>query len=183
MRVAGIDYSITSPSITIINDGIIEGMFSIRASKKQEVSSTLITLLDYPLYTTELQRFDKLSSLMLNFIPADIDSAYIENYSYGPSAGLIFNIAEATGLFKYKYEKRFNKEVGILAPTQVKKYATTKGNAKKRAMVDKFLEVEFDIYDMFGLVDSGAEKIPKPIDDIVDSYWIAKYAYDMALIE
>ena len=180
MKVAGIDYSYTSPSITIINDNKIEGVFCIKAKKKQDNIDLRITLLEYPIYKSELDRFDKLSSLMLNFIPSDIDFAYIENYSYGPSVGLIFNLAEATGLFKYKFYKKFGFELKILAPTEVKKFATSKGNAKKRQMVDKFIETEFDIYKTFLIENDNKEKIPKPIDDIIDSYWIAKYAYKQA---
>lgn len=81
MKIAGIDFSITSPSVTILNDGIIEKMYAIRATKKQESSNDLIVLLDYPIYKTQLERFDKLSSLILNFIPSDIQLATIEGYS------------------------------------------------------------------------------------------------------
>lgn len=178
MIAVGIDYSITSTSLVIIEDNKISSMFAIKARKKQEVNNPLITLLEYPLYKTELERFDKLSSLFLNFIPSNIDIAYLEGYSYGPSAGMIFNIAEATGLFKYKFQKKFGKEVEIIAPTAVKKFATGKGTAKKRQMVDMFIKNEFNIYESFGLIDDGAEKIVKPIDDICDAYWIAKYAYE-----
>lgn len=175
MKIAGIDYSITSTSLTILNDGAIENIYAIRATKKQESNNSLITLLDYPLYKTELERFDKLSSLFLNFIPADIDSAYMEGYSYGSSVGVVFNIAEATGLMKYKFQKKFGFELIVVPPTQIKKLATTKGNAKKRQMVDQFKVEQFDIYDAFGLVDDNAEKIRKPFDDICDSYFVAKY--------
>jgi Holliday junction resolvasome RuvABC endonuclease subunit len=180
MKVVGIDWSYTSPAITIINNGEIEGIICIKAKKRQDVLDSRIKLLEYPIYSTELERFDKLSSLILSHIPSDIQSAYIENYSYGPSVGLIFNLAESTGLFKYKFYKKFDAEVGILAPTEVKKYATGSGRAKKRQMVDKFMETEFDIYQSFCIENDNKEKIPKPIDDIVDSYWIAKYAYEQA---
>ena len=41
-------------------------------------------------------------------------------------------------------------------------------------MVDKFIEVEFDIYETFAIEKKGNEKQPSPISDLVDSYWIAK---------
>ncbi len=177
MKIAGLDYSITSPSLTILNNGVIENIYTIRATKKQESNNSLITLLDYPLYKTELERFDKLSSLFLNFIPADTNSAYMEGYSYGSNVGVIFNIAEATGMMKYKFQKKFGYELIVVPPTQIKKVATSKGNAKKRQMVDQFKIEQFDIYDAFGLLDDNAEKIKKPFDDICDSYFVAKYGY------
>lgn len=178
MKVVGIDWSITSPSMTIINDGVIESMYAIRATKKQESSNRLITLLDYPLYNTNLERYDKLSSLLLNFIPSDINCAYIEGYSYGANVGVVFNIAESTGMFKYKFFKRFSKELITISPSEVKKFAVDKGNAKKRQMVDQFKLEQFDIYNSFGLVDDMKEKIKSPIDDICDSYFVAQCGYE-----
>lgn len=177
MKIAGIDYSIVSPALTILSDGVIENMYAIRATKKQESNNRLITLLDYPLYTTQLERFDKLSSLFLNFIPSDVTYAYIEGYSYGSNVGVVFNIAEATGMMKYKFQKKFGYELIVVPPTQIKKLATSKGTAKKRQMVDQFKIEQFDIYDAFGLVDENKDKITKPFDDICDSYFVAKCGY------
>lgn len=178
MKIAGIDYSMNSSSITILEDGVILNMYAIRATKKQLSGNPLITLLEYPTYKTQLERFDKISSLFLNFIPIDIDAAYIEGYSYGSNVGVIFDIAEATGMFKYKFEKKFGFELIVVPPSQVKKSATSKGTAKKRQMVDQFKTEQFDIYTYFGLVDEGKEKIFKPADDIIDAYFVAKYGYD-----
>lgn len=176
MKIAGIDYSISSPSLTIMTDGVINNIYAIRATKKQESSNSLITLLDYPLYTTQLERFDKLSSLFLNYIPSDVDATFMEGYSFA-SNGVVFNIAECTGLLKYKFYKRFSKEIEVIPPTSVKKFAVDKGNAKKRMMVDQFVKEQFEVYSAFSLIDDGAEKIKSPIDDICDSYFVAKYGY------
>lgn len=178
MKICGIDWSMSSPSLTIIEDGEIQNIYAIRATKKQYTNNQIITLLEYPIYKNNMERFDKLSSLMLNFIPVDIDEGYIEDYSFASSSGMAFTIAECTMLFKYKFLKRFNKELNVIAPKQLKKFATGSGNAKKRQMVDKFREEQFDIYQMFGLVDDNLEKIKSPIDDICDSYFIAKYGYE-----
>lgn len=179
MKVVGIDFSLTSPAMGIIQDDIIAGLYCLRATKKQYSNNPLVTILEYPIYKTELERFDKLTNLMLMAIPNDIDCAYIENYAFGPSANMAFSIGECTGLFKYKFQKRFNQELYTVAPTQVKKHATGSGRASKRQMVDAFKQNEFDIYEPFSIIDIGKEKIEKPIDDIVDAYWIAKYGYNM----
>lgn len=183
MKVVGIDYSMASPSITIINDGVIEGIFCIKATKKQAVNTNLITLLEYPVYKNNMERFDKLSDMMLNGIPLDIHSAYIEDYSFASSSGMAFTIAENTMLFKYKFMKKFNMDLGVIAPKQAKKFATGTGNASKRGMVDQFKLEQFDIYESFGLIDDNLEKIKSPIDDICDSYFIAKYAYQQAITQ
>jgi hypothetical protein len=102
----------------------------------------------------------------------------MEGYSYSSSVGVVFNIAEATGMMKYKFQKKFGFELAVVPPTQIKKIATTKGNAKKRQMVDQFKIEQFDIYNAFGLVDDNRETIKKPFDDICDSYFVAKYGYN-----
>lgn len=176
MKAVGIDYGMNSPSITILNNGVIEGIFCIRATKKQYTNNPLITILEYPKYKNNMERFDKLSSLILNFIPTDITCACIEDYSFASSSGMAFTIAECTMLFKYKFLKKFDIELNVVAPKQVKKFATGSGNAKKRQMVNQFKIEQFDIYESFGLIDDNAEKIKSPIDDICDGYFIAKYA-------
>lgn len=183
MKVCGIDFSLSSPSLSIIDNGKLEGLYCIRATKKQEVNNPIITLLEYPIYKTEMERFDKLTSLILNFIPSDITLCYIENYAFGPSANMAFSIGECTGLMKYKYYKRFNQELYAVPPTVVKKFATKSGKATKRQMVDEFSKNEFDIYNAFCLVDDKLDKIKKPIDDICDAYWISKYAYEQVIMQ
>jgi hypothetical protein len=64
----------------------------------------------------------------------------------------------------------------ILPPTEVKKYATCKGNADKQMMYDSFVQ------------DTGAalrltitpdkKEITSPVSDIVDSYFICKKLFD-----
>jgi Holliday junction resolvasome RuvABC endonuclease subunit len=181
MKVCGIDFSLTSPAMTLINDGSVAGLFCMKAKKKQAVNNSLITLFEYPLYQTELERYDKLTSLILTAIPSDITSGYLEGYAFGPSANMAFSIGECTGLLKYKFEKKFGFELKTSPPTQIKKFATGRGGAKKRDMVDEFVKTEFNIFDSFALIDDGGKDIPKPIDDLVDSYWIAKYAYHQAI--
>lgn len=178
MKIIGVDYSISSPSITILNHGEIEKIYAIRATKKQESNNDSVILLDYPLYKTNLERYDKLSNLFLNFIPSDVTCAYIEGYSYGSNVGVVFNIAECTSLFKYKFYKKFGFELITVSPKEVKKFATGNGNCKKRAIVDKFKEIKFDAYNALGMIDINSLNIKSPIDDICDSYFVAKYGHN-----
>ena len=60
----------------------------------------------------------------------------------------------------------------MIAPTVIKKYATTKGNANKEKMYDAFTdETNRKLLDEFNI------KLNNPITDIVDSYYIAKYGH------
>jgi hypothetical protein len=99
------------------------------------------------------------------------DIVTIEGYSYGSSAGMVFNIAENTGVLKHKLWRRginFN----VVAPSAVKKFATGKGNASKEKMQEAFiLDTRKDLKKMFGMT----EKSWSPSGDIIDSYYICKY--------
>ena len=85
----------------------------------------------------------------------------------------MFNIAECTSVIKHKL---YNKGIPIITiePTVVKKLGCGKGNAKKRQMVDAFKQELGDPYPWFDLVDDGSEKIPSPISDCVDAYFVLK---------
>ena len=88
----------------------------------------------------------KLSESIKNKL--DIYKKYVimlEGYSMG-AKGRIFDIGEATGIFKlYLSNQKVNPL--IIAPTQVKKLATGKGNANKFQMLEKFfVNVKFIFY-------------------------------------
>lgn len=91
---------------------------------------------------------------------------FLEGYAYSAS-GLVFDIAEATGVLKNQLWLS-GISLEVVTPSHVKKNATGKGNCGKDLMLEKFKERStFDIVKAF-----GGEKIQKPMDDIVDAYWI-----------
>ena len=73
------------------------------------------------------------------------------------------------GLLKYKLFKndlRYN----LLAPAQVKKFATGKGNANKEKMIEAFKEeTGCDLLKIFEC------NYTSPVSDIADSYFICKF--------
>lgn len=91
-----------------------------------------------------------------------------EGISYGSSnTKSVFDLSGLNYLIRYTIlsiikSLNFGK-LFISTPAQIKKFATGKGNANKQMIIDKFKEIHqsFDI--------------PK-IDDISDSYFMAKYA-------
>ena len=97
----------------------------------------------------------------------------MEDYSFG-SKGKVFNIAEATGLFKHKLHQ-LGIELHTVPPTVIKKFATGKGNADKEMMYKAFVaqgnpELMKWYYDR-------DVKVGSPVSDIVDAYFVAKYGY------
>lgn len=92
-----------------------------------------------------------------------------EGISYGSSLRTksIFDLAGLNYLLRYKlleFSSKFNNfKFWIIPPTEIKKFATGKGNANKDFMITTFKS----IYPDFDL--------PK-IDDVVDAYFMAQYA-------
>jgi Holliday junction resolvasome RuvABC endonuclease subunit len=60
-------------------------------------------------------------------------------------------------------------------PTVVKKFATGKGNATKEKMYDTFVKDTF--VDLHSII-SPTTKLGSPTTDIVDAWYIAKYAIE-----
>lgn len=173
MKVAGIDYSLTSPGICVY-DGGIEWNYNncsffyfgndIELLKYYEY--------EYPEYKSESERYQKLADWALNAVNG-CDIVFIEGYSYG-SSGRVFNIAENGGVLKnVLWKNRIPYEV--LAPKQVKKFASGNGNASKKVMEDAFKEeVKLDLRDLFKQPTSK----DSPSSDIIDAYYICKMGVD-----
>ena len=98
----------------------------------------------------------------------------LEGYAYSAS-GKVFHIAENTGILKYKLYQ-LSVPVTVIQPTEVKKYATGKGNADKNAMYDSWL-LETGI-NLKGLLTPKRQESVSPVSDIVDSYYICKKMYE-----
>jgi Holliday junction resolvasome RuvABC endonuclease subunit len=97
----------------------------------------------------------------------------LEGYAYN-ATGRVFNIAENTGVLKYKlYQASI--PVYVIEPTVVKKLATGKGNADKQMMFDSFFEeTKLDLHNM---ITPNKTNVGSPVTDIVDSYYICKQLF------
>ncbi len=174
MIAIGVDYSITSPAATAFNTETGEiHFFAYRQKKKQVSTDPRLTLLELPVYACEQERHATLASTLLQSILGRfkaIDEAFLENYAYAGS-GQVFNIAEATGCFKQMlYQSKI--PIQVFQPTAVKKIATGKGNSTKGEMYLAFEQVFPGIFEWTGETFKSIEKIPSPISDIIDSYWV-----------
>jgi len=61
----------------------------------------------------------------------------------------------------------------IFTPSEIKKFATGKGNADKEKMYDSFIS-ETNIL-LKSIITPDKKGISSPVSDIVDSYYICKY--------
>jgi len=189
MKIAGIDYSLCSPAITVhTGDG-----FSLSQCKSHYLTETLKHATVYmesglycrgweyqewamPEFGRQEDRHDKLSNWALELVK-DCDLIYIEDYAMS-AKGKVFNLGENCGLLKWKLWKA-GLPFHLVGPTVVKKFASGKGNADKDKMFDAFLKETGA--NLIKEISPECKKVSSPISDIVDSYFICKYAYSSLL--
>ena len=182
-KIAGIDYSLTSPCICICEIQNEEFDFKncrfyFFAQKKHQLKISHTNLYPHSLittYTSDAERYNKLSNWVIDVLAVNGKPrpVYLEDYAYA-ATGKVFHIGENTGHLKYKFWQ-YNVKYQIFAPTSIKKTATGKGNSSKQDMYDSFVEqTGFDF--RLDLAPNSTE-IGNPVSDIVDSYFICKHGY------
>lgn len=190
MKIAGIDYSLTSPAICTWDerDGkfCFENcrFFFLTTVKKYQdkfghnISGTMLSE-----WHTEQMRYEMISEWSMNCMSKDDvpNIIGIEGYSMG-SKGKVFNLAENCGILKHKIWKEWETNpilsttTDIFPPTTVKKFATGKGNADKESMYRAFIaETGVDLMQLMG---QTTAKVSSPVSDIVDAFYMAKYALE-----
>ena len=182
-KIAGIDYSLTSPCICICEIQNEEFDFKncgfyFFAQTKHQLKISHTNLYPHSLittYTSDAERYNKLSNWVIDVLAVNGKPrpVYLEDYAYA-ATGKVFHIGENTGHLKYKFWQ-YNVKYQIFAPTSIKKTATGKGNSSKQDMYDSFVEqTGFDF--RLDLAPNSTE-IGNPVSDIVDSYFICKHGY------
>ena len=179
MRIAGVDYSMTSPAVCVF-DGNGEFDFSkCRIDYYTDKAKYAVQKLGFQLRghfaqppKEPMARYEYISGWALPHLLSS-DYIMIEDYAYG-AKGQVFNIGENTGILKYRMWTH-KKKYATVAPTQVKKFATGKGNAKKEDMHDAFVK-ETGI-NLLAVYNSASKNIINPVSDIVDAYYICKYGF------
>lgn len=189
--IIGIDYSITSPAVCLYNPRIEAYIICYRDKNvipNQDSNANLmigennVTLLGMkeeskargPGRYMELAAWTADCCSITDAETPDQTPELIvfEGISYG-SPGQVSQLSQNMGaakaiLWNYGYQTIID-----VAPTSVKKFATGHGFAQKIDMVRKF-EEETGID--FSVLFPGKDIEKSPINDIVDSYWICRYA-------
>lgn len=180
----GIDFSISSPCVCFWNtkqQHLFENCeFFFLHSKRS------ITKINFPsnIYYSESSeskdnsvRFAENAMALTSEIKKRLDNVkkyviMLEGYSMG-AKGRLFDIGEATGIFKLFLSQENIKPL-VIAPTQIKKLATGKGNANKFQMLEKFMEINTSLHNSEWIDVLTTEKhIQPPLTDLVDSFFIA----------
>lgn len=173
--VVGIDYSMSSPSICVHigKTWSLENckFYFLTSKKKHIINSNIFCGEMHKEYNSQQERFDNISEWAVSVIPRNA-IVFMEGYSYA-SSGVVFDIAENTGLLKHKLWTLAQDPV-LFSPPSIKKFASGKGNSNKLAMHEAFIaETNFPIQSHFvcNIGDS-------PLSDIIDSYYVAKCGFN-----
>ena len=177
MIIAGIDYSLRSPAICVLNgdkwcwDNLT---FHFLTDQPTRVRTFFDKIHGERLSTwsDESERYCSIADWAKDVV-LGCDEVSLEGYSYG-SKGKVFNIAENTGVLKYKLWKE-GLSPSVYAPQQIKKFATTKGNATKDDMYSSFVK-DTSKHLMYSMMPK-AKKVGNPVSDVVDSYFICKQLF------
>ena len=180
MIIAGIDYSIRTPSICVFAAKEDEA-FTFQRCRFYFLTDTK-KYADFFLkniqgeraqdWNSDEERYKSIADWAIDKL-SGCEHIALEGYSFG-SKGKVFHIAENTGILKYKlYEDGTPYEV--YSPSSIKKFATGKGNADKELMYKCF--VEDTKVDLMKLLDCKQTKVGNPVSDIVDSYYVCKKLY------
>lgn len=127
-------------------------------------------------FETKMQKYAMMADRFRHVVQG-ASNVYFEGAAYA-AKGMIFDIAEYSGILKYECELQ-----GIYSGDKpihlIKKLATGKGNAKKIEMVSAFFsnigEHDASVFEEI-LSQTKGKSHESPISDIADSYYIARFA-------
>ena len=174
---AGIDYSITNPALAILPAGLpfefknIKFYYTTAKAKYAKAFGPNIEGFLQPKdYVNNSERYENNANFFALLLTQNgVTDVRLEDYAYGANAGLVFQIAEHTGLLKYFLWKRDIK-LSLVSPTDVKRMATGSGKAKKEDMHAAFVaETGVDLIKLFGMKNPES-----PVNDVVDAYYMLK---------
>ena len=171
MIIAGIDYSMSCPSLCIFDtelDFTFQNcdFYYLIDKKTKIIEEGNIHGEYYSKDSENVKRFDHISNWAITILKNQkVTHVYLEGYSMG-SRGRVFHIAENTGVLKQKiYKEGITCEV--VPPSTWKKEVVGKGNADKQHVYES---MNVDLKPIF-----KSKSITSPINDIADSYFICKY--------
>lgn len=183
-NLAGIDYSMNCPAITVYDTKLKKHFYHFFYNKPKHTGHKGHNIYGVlaPEYSSPEERYDNLSEWAICVLKKhNVSIAGIESISFG-SKGLIVNLGENIGVLKNKIWsngidiKHFSPQTvkkvarSILPEDQQRDHEGKLHNMDKKRMVEHFFkETHIPLWDVFGL---GEDK--NPLQDIADSYFILK---------
>lgn len=201
MTFIGIDYSKNSPGVCIRDDSGVRfisftrGTNNLDNPKKKDVGTIQmrsvresgVEIIFHDLRppkkmeysdSEEFKIYDAvaLAQLVVDNLPDDADFVGIEGFSYGARGNAVLDIAGYGYAIRGALLKKYGRnKLGIFAPSAVKKCGG-KGNAGKPEMMEYFMASQDLVLQATGfwqgLKEEKFDKVLKPVDDLVDSYWV-----------
>lgn len=122
---------------------------------------------------------DLMGNLLVSMYGTDNHKIALEGFSYGSKGNSFIDIVQYNTFLRNEILEKYGEDkISIYQPSHVKKLAG-KGNANKHYMVKAFQDDVFNDKDLRNTKlwkwtqgKDFTEKIPKPIDDLVDAYFI-----------
>jgi len=122
---------------------------------------------------------DLISNILITLYGTENHKIALEGFSYGSKGNSFIDIVQYNTFLRNEIVNSWGVEnISIYQPSHVKKLAG-KGNANKHYMVKAFQDDVFNDKDLrntklwkWSQGKDFSEKIPKPIDDLVDGYFI-----------
>ena len=183
-KIAGIDYSLTSPAICVWrsnNDRVFDfdscDVYYLENVSRPTTHGCLnIHGEPYPEWKTEEERHDKLSDWTMSIVKGC--EVFIEGYAFATTGkSHVRSVTENTGLLKHKMHK-VKIPFTSIPPSVIKKYATGKGTANKELMYEAFNAELVTPSDLQQRFKPKSKKLSNPVTDIVDAYFIAKWGWE-----
>ena len=177
MRIAGLDLSLNGSGCVIadLNPNTFEiisyNYLSFTTIKK--LSSDKIYYHKKDHFRNRYLKYNWMIDKILKFINFSEHIA-IEGYSYASKGNSIFDIAEFSGIIKFKLLD-YSYKLRIHDPSSIKMFATGKGNADKMVMQEAYIlgtSNPLGLPDKIPLLKKKNESNPRA--DIVDAYYIMK---------
>lgn len=165
MIVIGIDQSLNNTGICILDGDKVLKFFLITSKmtrKMKSIENPKLDIIEYDKTTDNIKNIleirDKIKYIFNLYKPSEI---HVES----PALRACGNIVDLSGLFYIICGLAYDMNINIktIQPTKLKKWATGNGCAEKDVMTDAFLRLNPDM------------KLDIKIDDLADSYFLAKY--------
>jgi len=107
----------------------------------------------------------------------------IEGFSYGSRGNAFIDLITYNTFLKSKILRISKKDILVYPPKTIKKFFTGNGNANKEKMLEAFKTSEDELllndpFHKYILDTNYGDKIPKPVDDLVDAFAILCYLRD-----
>lgn len=198
MTIIGIDMSKNSPGVCIRRGSSLTFLSFLRGEDKGKISQHYKTLreagvemhfyghrqasnMEYSLSESwKAEDAMRYAEHIVSQLPDETDFVGIEGFSYGSSGNSFIDIVGYGYAIRMALVKKYSAaKFSVFSPGNVKKTAG-KGNANKELIFEYFMQSENpDLRETLfwkGLTDKTIDSTKKPVDDLVDSFYVQECA-------